>query len=198
MSDIKIDAKAVGELRARTGGKLLDCKDALVEAKGDAEAAIVILKKKGLVSAAKKAGNQASDGLVHAYIHGVGRIGVLVELNCETDFVAKNEAFKQLAHDIAMHIVVASPLYVSREEVPQDVLQKEREIIEAQCADKPPAALQKIIEGKLEKYYQTVCLVDQTFFKNQDQTIQDLLIEKIAKTGEKIVVSRFARYQIGE
>ncbi len=176
----------------------MDCKKALVEANGDSEKAVAILRKKGIATAAKKAGREAAEGVVESYIHLGGKVGVLVELKCETDFVAKNDAFKALARDIAMHVAAASPLYVSREEVPADILEKEREIASSQAEGKPPQAVQKIVEGKLDKYFATVCLLEQSFVKNPDQTIKDLLTENVSKMGENLLVGRFARFQLGE
>lgn len=194
----KIDAKQVGELRAKTGAGLMDCKKALVEAGGDFEEAAGILRKKGIATAAKKAGRDAEEGLIEAYIHLGGKVGVMAELNCETDFVAKNDDFRALVKDICMHIAASSPLYVARENVPEDILAKEREIAAAQAEGKPPQAVQKIVEGKLEKYYSTVCLLEQPFVKNPDQTVKELITGKISQLGENIVVRRFARYQLGE
>lgn len=194
----EISAKLVADLRAQTGAGLMDCKKALVESAGDSEKALSILRKKGVATAAKKAGREASEGLIESYIHLGGKVGVLVEVKCETDFVAKNDDFKSLARDIAMHIAAASPLFVSRESVPEDVLEKEREVAASQAEGKPPQAIQKIVEGKLDKYFSTVCLLEQPFVKNPDQTIRELLTENIAKLGENLVVERFARYQLGE
>ena len=194
----QISAKLVADLRAQTGVGLMDCKKALVEANGDTEKAVAILRKKGVATAAKKAGREAEEGVVESYIHLGGKVGVLVELKCETDFVAKNDAFKALARDIAMHVAAASPLYVSREDVPSEILDKEREIASSQAEGKPPQAVQKIVEGKLDKYLGTVCLLEQSFVKNPDQTIKDLLTENVSKMGENLVVGRFARYQLGE
>jgi elongation factor Ts len=188
----------VSDLRAQTGAGLMDCKKALVEADGDTEKAMELLRKKGVASAAKKAGREASEGLVASYIHMGGRVGVLIEVNCETDFVAKTDDFNELARDLAMHVAAASPLVVGRDDVPEDLLAKEREVAQSQAEGKPPQAIQKIVEGKLEKYYQTVCLLEQPYVKNPDQTVQDLLTEKIAKLGENILVKRFARFQLGE
>ncbi|MGF1531476.1 MAG: translation elongation factor Ts [Puniceicoccaceae bacterium] len=196
MSEV-INAKMVGDLRSKTGAGLMDCKRALVEANGDFEEATNILRKKGVASAEKKAGRDASEGLVESYIHLGGKVGVLVELNCETDFVAKNEGFHTLARDIAMHIAAVSPSYVSREDVPEDLVAKEAEIAAAQAEGKPPQAIQKIVEGKLEKYFATVCLLEQPFVKNSEQSVKEILTENIAKLGENIVVKRFSRFQIG-
>lgn len=193
----EITAKMVGELRAKTGAGLMDCKKALKEANGNEEAAIDYLRKKGIASAAKKADRSASDGLVESYIHLGGKVGVLVEVNCETDFVAKTEDFKKLVRDIAMHIAASSPSCVTREEVPEDLLAKEREIAAEQVKGKPEAIVDKIVSGKMEKVYQEIVLLEQPFVKNPDQTIADMLKEQIAKLGENIVVKRFARFQIG-
>jgi len=176
----------------------MDCKKALVEANGDTEQAVAILRKKGMATAAKKADREATEGLVESYIHLGGKVGVLVEVKCETDFVAKNDQFRELVRDIAMHIAAASPLYVSREDVPEDVLEKEREIAASQAEGKPAQAVQKIVEGKLAKYFSSVCLLEQPFVKNPDQTVQELLTESIAKIGENILIGRFARFQLGE
>lgn len=187
----------VGDLREKTGAGLLDCKKALTEANGNHEEAATILRKKGVASAAKKAGRATSEGLVHSYIHLGGKVGVLVEVNCETDFVAKTDDFKSFCHDVALHIAAANPNCVSREEVPEAELAKEREIALAQVAGKPPAAVQKIVEGKIEKYYSTVCLLDQPFVKAPEKTVKDILTEKVAKLGENMQIRRFTRYQLG-
>ncbi len=187
----------VAELREKTGAGLLDCKKALDEAQGNMEQAETILRKKGVASAAKKAGRSTSDGLIEAYIHVGGKVGVLVEVNCETDFVAKTDDFKAFCRDICLQIAAASPSYVRREEVPEVELAKERDIAAAQLAGKPPAAIQKIVEGKLEKYYSQVCLLDQPFVKDPEKTIKDLLTEKIAKIGENMQIRRFVRFQLG-
>lgn len=192
-----IDAKKVGELRAQTGAGIMDCKKALAETNGDFEAATVILKKKGLASAAKKADRTTSEGIVESYIHLGGRIGVLVQLNCETDFVAKNDTFRNLAKDIAMHIAAVAPTYVSRDQVPAQAIQKEKEIAEGQCIGKPAQAIEKIVSGKLDKFFADNCLLEQPFVKNPDITIQDVITESISKLGENIVLSAFSRYQVG-
>lgn len=192
-----VDAKKVGELRAQTGAGIIDCKNALTESQGDFEAAILILKKKGLASAAKKASRATAEGIVESYIHAGGRIGVLVQLNCETDFVAKNDSFKSLARDIAMHIAALSPRYLSREDVPVDTVAQEQKIAQEQCADKPAQAVEKIVQGKLEKFFAENCLLEQPFVKNQDITIKTLIAENIARIGENITLSQFVRYQIG-
>lgn len=187
----------VQALRAKTGAGLMDCKRALVDANGSEEEAITALRKKGIASAAKKADRAAGDGLVESYIHMGGKVGVLIEINCETDFVAKTDDFKSLARDIAMHIAASSPVCVSREDVPAEILDKEREIAASQAGDKPPQIVQKIVDGKLEKVYQEMVLLEQSFVKNADQTVGDLIKEKIAALGENIVVRRFSRFQIG-
>ncbi|MDR1665968.1 MAG: elongation factor Ts [Puniceicoccales bacterium] len=194
---VLVDAKLVSDLRRQTGAGLVDCKRALTECEGHLEEAVTWLKKKGMASAAKKSGREACQGLVHSYLHFGGKLGVLVEVNCETDFVARNEEFRQLVADLAMHIAASAPLYVSRSEIPEEVVRKEREIAEAQCEGKPAVAVTKIVEGKLSKWYGEVCLMDQAFVKDSRQTVGDLVVAKIAKIGENIVVRRFVRYQIG-
>ncbi|NLY42492.1 MAG: translation elongation factor Ts [Clostridiaceae bacterium] len=193
-------AKDVKELRERTGAGMMDCKKALSEANGDMEKAIEILREKGLAAAAKKAGRIAAEGIVDAYIHGNGRIGVLVEVNTETDFVARNEEFRAFVRDIAMQIAAANPQYVRREEVPAEVVEKEKEILRAQALNegKPEKIVEKIVEGRLEKFYKDVCLLEQPFIKDPDRTVQDLLTEKIAIIGENINIRRFARFEKGE
>jgi elongation factor Ts len=179
---------------------MMDCKAALEESNGDTEAAAEWLRKKGISKAAKRAGKIAAEGLVASYIHGVGSIGVLVEVNCETDFVAKTDAFKMLVNDIAMHIAAARPLYVSRADVPDEVVGKEKDIYRDQllAEGKPEAMLEKILEGKITKFYQEVCLLEQAYIKDEDRTIEALLTAKTAEIGEKITVRRFARYELGE
>jgi|TARA_B110000438_G_C15796762_1_gene643191 elongation factor Ts len=187
----------VSELRAKTGAGLLDCKKALTEAGGNEDDAVMILRKKGMASADKKADRSATDGLVHSYIHMGGKVGVLLEVNCETDFVAKTDDFQSLVRDIAMHIAAAAPMCVTREEVPEDVLQKEREVAAGQVEGKPANIVEKIVAGKIEKVYSQYVLLEQPFVKNPDLTIDDLLKNFIAKLGENTVVKRFARFQIG-
>lgn len=194
---VEISAKMVGELRERTGAGLMDCKKALVECNGNFDDAITFLKKKGVASALKKAGRDASEGIIESYIHNGGRVGVLLELNCETDFVAKNEEFHLLARDLCMHVAAANPLYVCAEEVPADVIAKEREIAASQVAGKPANVIEKIVQGKIEKFLAGVCLMDQPFVKNPDMTVRELLHSAISKMGENMRVSRFVRYQIG-
>ncbi|WHH58967.1 translation elongation factor Ts [Petroclostridium sp. X23] len=195
-----ITAEQVKELRERTGAGMMDCKKVLTEAKGDMEKAIELLREKGLAAAAKKAGRIAAEGLVEAYIHGNGRIGVLVEVNSETDFVAKNEEFKEFVKDVAMQIAAANPQYVSREEVPAEMVEKEKEILRAQALNegKPEKIVDKMVEGRIEKFYKEVCLLEQPFIKDPDKSIKDLLTEKIAKIGENMNIRRFARFEKGE
>jgi elongation factor Ts len=194
---VPISAQAVADLREKTGAGLLDCKKALTEANGNVEEAITILRKKGAASAAKKAERATKEGVVESYIHVGGKVGVLIEVNCETDFVARNDDFRAFVKDLCLQIAAASPLYVSREEVPEADLQKERDIAAAQVQGKPPAAVQKIVEGKLEKFYSTVCLIDQPFVKLPEKSVKEMITEKIAKIGENIQVRRFVRYQLG-
>lgn len=194
-----ITAQLVNQLRSRTGAGLMDCKKALVETEGDMDKAVEILRKKGAATRDKKAGRTASQGTVASYIHMGGRIGVLVEVNCESDFVAKNDVFQAFARDIAMHIAAASPRFISRTEVPAEEVAKETEIIKAQCVGKPATAIDKIVAGKLEKFYSEICLLDQVFVKDSTgkTKINDLITQQITKTGENIKISRFARFQIG-
>ena len=192
-----ITAKMVNDLRVATGAGLLDCKKALTEANGNIEEASTILRKKGAASAAKKADRDTKEGLIESYIHVGGKVGVLIEVNCETDFVARNEDFKAFVKDLCLQIAAASPRVVTREEMPEDEVAKEREIAMAQVAGKPPAAVQKIVEGKLEKYYSTVVLLDQPFVKQPEKTINEMLTERITKIGENIQIRRFVRFQLG-
>jgi len=197
MSTPNISAQAVAELREKTGAGLLDCKKALTEANGNIEEAVTILRKKGAASAAKKAERATKEGVIESYIHVGGKVGVLIEVNCETDFVARNDDFRVFVKDLCLQIAAASPLYVSRDQVPEADVAKERDIAAAQLQGKPPAAVQKIVEGKLDKFYSTVCLVDQPFVKNPDKTIKDLLTQQISTIGENIQIRRFVRFQIG-
>ncbi|WZL74876.1 translation elongation factor Ts [Clostridiaceae bacterium 35-E11] len=194
-----ITATMVKELREKTSAGMMDCKKALMEADGDMEKAVEVLREKGLAKVAKKSGRIASEGLVESYIHG-GRIGVLVEVNSETDFVAKNDEFKQFVKDIAMQIAASNPLYIRREEISEEVIQKEKSILKAQALNegKPEKIVDKMVDGRIEKYYKEVCLLEQPFIKDPDKTIQDLLNEKIAKIGENIAIRRFVRYEVGE
>ncbi len=200
----EITATAVKQLREKTGAGMMECKNALVESGGDVEKAINILRERGLASAKKREGRIAAEGIVGSYIHMGGKVGVLVELNCETDFVARGEEFTQLVKDIAMHVAAAEPRYVSREEVPQDVLEKEREIARAQArndpknANKPEQVIEKIVDGRLNKFYEETVLNDQPFVKDPAKTVAELVTEKIAKTGERIAIRRFTRYKMGE
>lgn len=195
-----VDASTVKELRERTGAGMMDCKKALVETNGDMEKAIEILREKGLASAAKKAGRIASEGIVDSYIHGGGRIGVLIEVNSETDFVAKNEGFRAFVKDMAMQVAASNPLYVSREQVDPSVIEKEKEIYRAQALNegKPEKIIDKMVEGRIEKYYKEICLLEQPFIKDPDKNVQDVLTDLIAKIGENISIRRFVRYEMGE
>jgi elongation factor Ts len=192
-----ITAQMVNDLRVATGAGLLDCKKALTEANGNVEEATTILRKKGAATAAKKADRATNQGLIESYIHVGGKVGVLLEVNCETDFVARNEDFKAFCRDLCLQIAAASPLYVTRDQVPEADLAKERDIAAAQVEGKPPAAVQKIVEGKLEKFYSTIVLLDQPFVKLPEKTVKEMLTEKIAKIGENIQIRRFTRYQLG-
>ncbi|MBP1904157.1 translation elongation factor Ts [Paenibacillus turicensis] len=195
-----VDAKLVKQLRERTGAGMLDCKKALEEADNNLDKAIEILREKGLSAAANKAGRVATEGVVQSYIHAGGRIGVLVEVNCETDFVAMTDQFKDFARDIAMQIAAASPRYVSREEVPQEEIEKEKEILTAQALNegKPEKIVAKMVEGRISKYYEEYCLMEQSFVKDPDKTITQLLNEKVSTIGENITIRRFVRYELGE
>ena len=195
-----VSASMVKELREKTGAGMMDCKKALQECDGNLEKAVNYLREKGLADAAKKSGRVATDGVVASYIHGNGRIGVLVEVNCETDFVAKTDDFKELCHDIAMQIAAAKPLYISPDEVPQEFLEKEKEILTAQALNegKPEKVVEKMVTGRLEKYLKEICLLEQPFIKDTDKAIKDLIKEKIAKIGENISVRRFSRFELGE
>jgi len=193
-----ISAQMVKELREKTGAGMMECKKALEESGGDFNKAIEYLRQKGLATAQKKAGRTATEGIITSYIH-MDKIGVLLELNCETDFVARNEEFRQLAKDIAMHIAAANPQYISKEDVPQEIIEKEKEIYKAQITgNKPPQVVEKIIEGKLEKFFEDMCLLNQPFIREPEKKIKDLIIEKIAKFGENIVIRRFVRFQVGQ
>jgi elongation factor Ts len=195
-----ISASSVKELREMTGAGMMDCKRALQDADGNVEKAIEILREKGLSAAAKKAGRIAAEGIVESYIHMGGKIGVLVEVNCETDFVAKTPEFKTFVRDIAMHIAASNPQYLTKEEVPEETIAKEKEILRVQALNegKPEKIVERMVEGRIEKYYKEVCLLDQPFVKDTDKTIQDIVTEKIATIGEKINIRRFVRYEMGE
>lgn len=197
---MEINALSVRDLREKTGAGIMDCKKALVETGGDLEKAVDYLRQKGLGMAAKKQGRVAAEGLVGAYIHGGGKIGVLVELNCETDFVARTPEFQGLLKDVAMQIAAASPRYVRRDDVPPDEAEREREIYRRQAQDlgKPEKVIDKIVDGKMEHFYSEVCLLEQEFIKDSDRHVEDLIREVVAKVGENIQVSRFTRYHVGE
>lgn len=190
----------VKELREKTGAGIMDCKRALSETNGDMEKAVESLRQKGLAAAQKRAGKAASEGAVYSYIHAGGKVGVLLEVNCETDFVAKTQGFLSIVKDIAMHIAALNPLYVRRQDVPEEVMLSEKRIYEAQAkaSGKPENVIAKMAEGKLEKYLKEVCLLEQPFIKNPDTTVEGLLVETIAKLGENISVRRFVRYRVGE
>jgi len=190
----------IAKLRAQTGAGMLDCKKALDESGGDFDKALDWLRERGIAKAAKRAGKIAAEGLVSSYIHGAGGVGVLVEVNCETDFVAKNEQFQELVRDIAMHIAAAAPQYVSRDEVPAEQLEREKSVYTEQMKNegKPADIIEKIVGGKVDKYYSEICLLEQSFIKDEDKTVEQLLVEKTGEIGEKISVRRFARYEVGE
>ncbi len=200
----EITATAVKQLREKTGAGMMECKNALVEAAGNEEKAVDILRERGLASAKKREGRIAAEGIVGSYIHMGGKVGVLVELNCETDFVARGDEFQQLVKDIAMHVAAAEPRYVTRDEVPVDVIEKEREIAKAQAmndpknANKPDQVMDKIVEGRLNKFYEESVLADQPFVKDPAKTVGELVTEKVLKTGERITIRRFTRYKMGE
>src|SRR5438132_11469216 len=195
---MEIAPQLVKQLREKTNAGFMDCKRALAEGGGDLEKAEAILRMKGIASAGKKASRATKEGIVASYIHLQGKVGVLVEVNCKTDFVAKNENFRNFVKDITLHIAAAHPLYVSREGVPGKLIEAEREIYKAQVKDKPANVVEKIVDGKLDKFYSTVCLLEQGFIKNPDVAIKDLLSSKIAELGENIVIRRFTRYLVGE
>lgn len=194
----EITPALVKELREKTNAGMMDCKRALDESGGDVAKAEEILRKKGIASAGKKASRVAKEGTVASYIHLQGKVGVLVEINCETDFVAKNEVFREFVKDITLHIAAAHPIYVSRESVPDKLIQAEREIFAAQVVGKPANIVDKIVDGKIDKFYSTICLMEQAFIKNPDLTIKDLVNSKISELGENIIIRRFTRYMVGE
>ena len=194
----EVNPALVKQLREKTNAGMMDCKRALVESGGDLHRAEDILRKKGIASASKKASRVAKEGVVASYIHLHGKVGVLVEINCETDFVAKNESFRDFVKDVTLHIAAAHPLYVSRDQVPPESLEREREIYRAQVKGKPENVTEKIVNGKLDKFFASVCLLDQAFVKNPDQTVKELVVVKIAELGENIVIRRFTRYAVGE
>jgi elongation factor Ts len=195
-----VDAGLVKNLRSMTGAGFVDCKNALVESNGDIDKAVEALRKKGLARAQKKASRETKEGLVFSYIHAGGRIGVLVEINCETDFVARTDEFHELAKNISMHIAAANPLFLKRENISEEIIAKEREIYKDQLnkMDKPQAVKEKIVDGKLDKYFQEVCLYEQPFIKEPSKNISSLVDENVAKLGENIIIKRFARFQLGE
>ncbi|MCX5692336.1 MAG: translation elongation factor Ts [Candidatus Omnitrophica bacterium] len=188
----------IKKLREKTNAPMMDCKKALEESNGDLETAIDILRKKGQIVALKKAGRCAKEGIIGSYIHSNSRIGVLLEVNCETDFVAKNEDFKQFVKDVSMHVAATSPSYVSREEVPGHIMEREKNVLKDSVKNKPDNVVEKIVQGKLEKFYSEVCLLDQPFVKNDKITIKEYLNELIGKIGENILIRRFIRFQVGE
>ena len=195
-----ISATMVKQLREKTGAGMMDCKNALSECDGDMDQAVDFLRKKGLATAQKRAGRAMTEGIIHSYIHLGGKLGVLVEVNCETDFVARNEDFKEFAKNIAMHIAASNPLGIQAEDVPEDIVNKEKEIYRAQALEmgKPENVIDKIVEGKLKKFFTDNCLMNQPYVKDPDVTISDLLTELIGKIGENLTIKRFVRYQIGE
>ena len=195
-----ISAGMVKELREKTGAPMMDCRNALAEAKGNLEEAVVVLRKKGMASAAKKASRTASEGAVGTYIHAGGKIGVLIEINCESDFVARTEDFQELLKDVAMHIAATDPRYVRKEDVTAEDMEREKDIYRAQAAQtgKPAPVIEKIVEGKMAKFYEEVCLLEQPFIKEQTVTIAQLIAQKIGKLGENIMVRRFARFKVGD
>ncbi len=195
---MEIDPKLVKQLREKTNAGMMDCKRALSESGGDLEKAEAALRTKGIASAGKKASRATKEGIVASYIHLQGKVGVLVEINCETDFVAKNENFREFVKDITLHIAAAHPQYVTREQVPAKTVESERAIYQGQVAGKPENVIEKIVSGKLDKFYSTVCLMEQGFIKNPDQTINELVATKIAALGENIIIRRFTRYSVGE
>jgi len=197
---VNISAAQVKELREKTGAPMMDCKQALVEAKGNMEEAIIILRKRGMALASRKASRVASEGAVESYIHAGGKIGVLVEVNCESDFVARTDDYKELIHEIAMHIAASDPKFVRREDVTREAFEREKDIYRAQAAatGKPPQVIEKIVEGKMVKFYEEVCLLEQPFIKDQTMNISQLIAAKIGKLGENISVRRFARFKVGD
>jgi elongation factor Ts len=196
MAIVSVDL--IKKLREKTNAPMMDCKKALIEANGDMKTAMEILKKRGQIVALKKAGRSAKEGIVESYIHSNNKIGVLLEVNCETDFVGRNEEFRRFAKDVCMQIAASSPAYVSREEVPKAIIDREKDVLKEQLKGKPENVMEKIIEGKLEKFYSEVCLMDQPFIKDDKMTIKEYLAIVIGKIGENIVVRRFVRFQVGE
>jgi elongation factor Ts len=198
--NMTISASMVKELREKTGAGMMDCKKALMETQGDMEKAIEVLRERGIAAAEKKVSRIAAEGIVDAYIHMGGKVGVLVEINCETDFVAKTDEFRTLVKDITMQIAAMNPIYISKEDVPTEVLEKEKEVLRVQALNegKPEKVVEKIVEGRIDKFYKENCLLEQAFIKDEDKTVGELIIENIAKIGEKISVRRFARFVLGE
>jgi elongation factor Ts len=197
-TETTVDPNLVKQLRDKTNAGMMDCKKALVEAKGDLAAAETLLRKKGAASASKKAGREAKEGVIGSYIHVGDKVGVLVEINCETDFVARNESFRAFVKDVTLQVAAATPLYVKRDEVPETLLATERDVAGASVQGKPAAVVEKILAGKLDKYFSTVCLLEQAFVKDNTKTMGDLLAAKIAELGENIIIRRFTRFQVGE
>jgi elongation factor Ts len=199
-STVNISAAQVKELRDKTGAPMMECKQALTEAKGDLDQAVILLRKRGVSVAAKKATRVTSEGSVASYIHAGGKIGVLLEVNCESDFVARTEDFKELVHDIAMHVAASDPKFIRKEDVTPEAYEREKDIYRAQAAatGKPPQVVEKIVEGKMSKFYEEVCLYEQPFIKDQTISISQLIASKIGKLGENIAVRRFARFKVGE
>jgi elongation factor Ts len=195
-----ISAELVKELRRLTGAPLMDCKKALEKTGGDIQQAMNVLREKGIAVATKRSGKEAREGIIVSYIHHSGKVGVLLELNCETDFVARTDEFKQLAHDLAMQVAAMAPTYISREDVPPEVLEQEKEVHRkwAESQGKPPQAVEKMVEGRLENFFATVCLLEQPFIKDEEKKVKDVIAEAMGKIGEKIAVGRFTRYEIGE
>jgi len=195
-----ISAEMVKELRRLTGAPLMDCKKALEKTGGDIQQAMNVLREKGIAVATKRSGKEAREGIIVSYIHHSGKVGVLLELNCETDFVARTDEFKQLAHDLAMQVAAMAPTYISREDVPPEVLEQEKEVLRkwAESQGKPPQAVEKMVEGRLENFFATVCLLEQPFIKDEEKKVKDIIAEAMGKIGEKIAVGRFTRYEIGE
>ena len=197
---MEIDAQKVKKLREKTSAGIMDCKEALRHTEGDEEKAISYLREKGMAKAAKKAGREASEGIIDAYIHLGGKVGVLLEINCETDFVAKNEDFQRLARDVCLQIAASRPSYMRKEEVPSEVLENEKELIKKQALNegKPEKVVDKIVEGKLEKFYQEHCLLEQPFIKDEDKSVNQVVVDAVAKLGENIIVRRFSCFEVGE
>lgn len=197
---MEIDAKLVKSLRQKTGVGMMDCKKALKEAGGDEEKAVKLLREKGMSTAAKKSGRATSQGIIDAYIHLGDKVGVMVEVNCETDFVAKNDDFRKFVKDICLHIAAANPRYLKKEEVPEEILENEKDILKKQAINegKPEKVVEKIVEGRVNKFYKENCLLEQPFVKDEDKTINELLVDTIARLGENMIISRFVRFEVGE